>query len=96
MRVLLALAPFCLLGCHDRSIGSDYFRETQAGQELLKRAAFDLSCPESELSVVQLAPSTAGVRGCSKQAAYVRERASWILDSSPRPVSQESKPSEAR
>jgi hypothetical protein len=55
----------------------------------LKRAAFDLSCPEAQLSVVELVPNNVnntagqvGVSGCGKKAVYVHTpQTGWISNS---------------
>jgi len=36
-----------------------------------KQAAFDLNCPESQLSVVQLNATSFGVTGCDRRMSYV-------------------------
>ncbi len=51
---------------------------------LLSRASFDLDCPAADLVVVELSWQTRGVRGCGRQASYVRMRESfdeWVLNS---------------
>ena len=94
MRGFLALPLLWVLGCHDRRIGSDYFPETTAGQELFKRASFDLNCPQTQLTIERLGSQTAGVRGCSRQAVYVMDHGNWILNSPG--IGDQQKPSEAR
>ncbi|MDF1563050.1 MAG: hypothetical protein P1V51_08405 [Deltaproteobacteria bacterium] len=42
-------------------------------EKLRKRAAFDISCPEEKLEVVDLGGTTRGVTGCEKKATYL-----WI------------------
>ncbi len=39
----------------------------------LKRAAFDLDCPENQLEIQELTTRTWGVRGCGKRATYITE-----------------------
>ncbi len=39
----------------------------------LKRAAFDLNCPSSELKISELSPKAWGVEGCQKRATYIIE-----------------------
>lgn len=39
--------------------------------QLVRRAAFDMNCPESSLEVHDLGGRTRGVRGCGQQATYV-------------------------
>jgi hypothetical protein len=36
-----------------------------------KQAAFDLNCPESQLSVIQLNATSFGVTGCDRRMSYV-------------------------
>ena len=94
MRVLPGVA--LLLGVsacthiHDKS-----FAGTELGQALVRRASFDLNCPESQLSIEELSPRTAGVRGCSRQAVYVADHGQWILNSAPN-ANTGTQPSEAR
>lgn len=40
-------------------------------QQLVKRASFDLGCPEAQLDVVEIDQRTRGVKGCGKRATYV-------------------------
>lgn len=35
-----------------------------------KRASFEMGCPEQDLQIVDLGPSTVGVTGCGKRAVY--------------------------
>ena len=42
---------------------------TQA--QLLRRAAFDLECPEAEIETVQIDDRTVGVKACGKRATYL-------------------------
>ena len=39
--------------------------------QLKARAAFDLGCPESEITIVDIDKRTKGVMGCGKKATYV-------------------------
>lgn len=52
---------------------------------LLRRASFDLDCPEADLSTQDLGGQTYGVRGCGKQATYVLVAGeggrSWVMNS---------------
>jgi hypothetical protein len=52
--------------------------------ELKTRAAFDLKCDRSNLTVTPLSADVAGVSGCGQQATYVerceRRRCSWVVD----------------
>jgi hypothetical protein len=58
-------------------------------EQLVRRAAFDLNCSESQISVVELDDRSRGVSGCGKKAVYLescttqnRERSSctWVLN----------------
>jgi len=42
-----------------------------SANQLVKRASFDMSCPEDQIQVVEIDKRTRGVRGCGKQATYV-------------------------
>ena len=44
--------------------------EKAISDKVVKRAAFDLNCPEKELSITKIDSSTYGSKGCNKQAAY--------------------------
>jgi hypothetical protein len=50
--------------------------------ELVKRAAFDLSCPEASLRVVPLGDALRGVEGCDKKATYVfdQQQHVWVMN----------------
>jgi hypothetical protein len=41
-------------------------------RRLMKRAAFDLDCPTEPMSIVRIDEKTRGVRGCGRQATYVK------------------------
>ncbi len=57
---------------------------------LVRRAAFDLDCPEADLHVVDLDGDVRGVKGCGRQATYVSRcngqpgyigtTCSWMMD----------------
>jgi hypothetical protein len=56
---------------------------------LIKRASFDLDCPESKITVQRLDSRTSGVRGCGQRAVYVESCVSprpctWIQNTQPR------------
>jgi hypothetical protein len=53
-----------------RGVGPARFSEYMT-PKVKKQAAFDLNCPESQLSVVQLNPTTFGVTGCDRRMSYV-------------------------
>jgi hypothetical protein len=88
--VALLLAVSACTHIHDKS-----FPESEPGQALVRRASFDLNCPESELFIRELGPKMAGVRGCSRRAVYVHDRGQWIMNSAPL-ADTETQPSEAR
>jgi hypothetical protein len=54
-------------------------------RDLRPRAAFDFSCPVSNLSLQSFDsaafPSSVGVVGCGKKAVYVRTYRGWVLNS---------------
>ena len=40
-------------------------------EQLVRRAAFDMRCPEAQIQAIELDSKTRGVRGCGQQATYV-------------------------
>ena len=55
--------------------------------ELLRRAAFDLDCPEAQLQTTSLDGNAEdefvhsyGVTGCGKRGTYVRDRGRWLMN----------------
>jgi len=58
-------------------------------EQLLKRAAFDLDCPKTQLRVTTIDPRTKGVRGCGQKATYVQSctgpnnvsNCTWVMNS---------------
>ncbi len=67
--------------------------EQPGGEELRRRAEFDLGC--KQLSFVQISEKTIGVRGCGKKVVYVEScqnphipwDCNWILNSDERRTS---------
>ncbi len=57
----------------------------------LKRAAFELSCPEDKLVLTEIRGSSAlgdpegtvGVEGCGKKAVYVNTVNGWVANTTP-------------
>jgi len=47
----------------------------------LKRATFDLDCPEDQLQIQELTTDTWGVKGCGRRATYIIEGDCWIENS---------------
>lgn len=45
--------------------------------DLRRRAAFDLQCPEAQLSHVDLGGEIHGVTGCGRRATYIRFCRAW-------------------
>ena len=41
-------------------------------QQLLRRASFDMGCPEPQLQLVGIDAETTGVVGCGKRATYIQ------------------------
>ena len=41
-------------------------------QQLLRRASFDMGCPESQIQLVGIDAKTTGVVACGKRATYVQ------------------------
>jgi hypothetical protein len=64
--VVLALVGACM-----PMQGSGYGSETATKPQLLKRASFDLRCPQAKLDVTFLNTQTAAVVGCGVRATYV-------------------------
>lgn len=46
--------------------------------DLRRRAAFDLQCPEAQLSHVALGGEIHGVSGCGRRATYIRFCREWF------------------
>ena len=67
-------------------LGILFFSGCASIGDLKKRAAFDLGCPEDQLTVTQLGSSDIqGVSGCGKQITYVRSYANpyapvWVAN----------------
>lgn len=59
---MLALFVSASLACTPQLASKD---------KLLKRASFDMDCPESSLEVVEIDDRTRGVKGCDQRATYV-------------------------
>jgi len=68
--------------------------------QLRARAAFDLSCPKDQLSLVKLDDRTQGVTGCGQKATYVENCGShdgyggkhdctWVLNTDSRKAKPE-------
>ena len=79
--VLVALA-FVLAACGGAS-----------ADQLRSRAAFDMSCPENQLQVIELDGRTQGVTGCGRRNTYVesceqygrtagKTGCTWVLNAS--------------
>jgi hypothetical protein len=66
----LALAAM-LVGCF----------EARAYPALKSRAAFDMGCAETDLTLRELGTeSQVGVTGCSKKATYVFQQGAWVMN----------------
>ncbi len=66
--------------------GKDYVYWYDASQDkwvsALDRAAFDLSCPKAQLSMIMLTGQQAAVSGCGKKAVYLGHvERGWIMNS---------------
>ncbi len=65
------LVSLAIMSCSwYRGVGPARFSEYMT-PKVKKQAAFDLNCPESQLSVVQLNPTSFGVTGCDRRMSYV-------------------------
>jgi hypothetical protein len=66
-------------GCAGKVSNADFIR-----QEVFPRAAFDISCPTEQLTgqCLDARCTTAGVKGCGRQATYVFVRGSgqWVMN----------------
>jgi outer membrane biogenesis lipoprotein LolB len=72
--LLTISAALLLVGC---AAGRERIRD-----DLRKRAAFDLQCPEEQIQLTELGDFfTQGATGCGKRATYVRGNVSWVLNS---------------
>lgn len=56
---LVCFGVLCLPGCF------------ATDNQLLRRASFDMNCPEEQLRLVGIDRETTGVTGCGKRAAYI-------------------------
>ena len=57
--------------------------------QLRTRAAFDLSCPEDQLTLSDLGrPTVQGVSGCGRKASYVYVNGTWVMNSDSQPQSR--------
>jgi hypothetical protein len=98
----LILPLIILSGCATVSIkGVSVLEEswTEALDQVRPKAAFEFQCPEAKLHLTILttkqyldgvAPTSIGVRGCGKQATWVRLSRkgvnTWLAESAARPV----------
>lgn len=91
--LLLAVAP--LLGCattvKSGVFGIDQDYVDRDFPQLKRRAAFNLNCPEDQISLVTLAavpefqanrPTQVGADGCGHRAVYVKRPGEWLMNSS--------------
>ncbi|MBI2375726.1 MAG: hypothetical protein HYV07_17150 [Deltaproteobacteria bacterium] len=71
-------------------------------EQLVRRAAFDLNCPEPQIDIQELDGRTRGVRGCGRQATYVeqcevvqgsRSNCTWLLNADAQPAPAAEQPS---
>ncbi len=53
-----------------------HFKHPQIGG--IKRAAFELQCPEEQLQLVELGDGTVGVTGCGRRAVYKHSMVGWL------------------
>jgi hypothetical protein len=73
---LLALALLLIAACGATS------------QQLVRRASFDLNCPQEQISVHQIDRRTRGARGCGQRAVYIQScqgggtaaACTWVLN----------------
>jgi len=79
--VAFALLSVAIAGCGNA-----------ARDQLRARAAFDLSCEESKIAVVEIDALTRDARGCGQQATYVEScsgapsaRCTWVPRTESRP-----------
>jgi len=72
-------------GCAKDIIGSTaWFNDGGGKSELGKRASFDMSCDQNQLTFTPLTDQgykVVGVTGCGKKATYVQEHGVWYLQS---------------
>ena len=58
-------------------------------EQLKTRAAYEMSCPEDDLTLTELGDDTTGVTGCGKKQVYVQDcqgqgamrECKWVLNS---------------
>ncbi len=76
---LVPLAALFAVACASAARPVDDFRHPSSAG--IKRASFEMQCPESELQVVDLGSWTVGVTGCGKKAVYKNiAGAGWVND----------------
>jgi hypothetical protein len=77
--LLISSVGFLLAGC----VSTQAFRAREEAN-LLRRAAFDLNCPQTQVRVVDYDTLTgfAGVTGCEHRASYVQVPGThqWVMD----------------
>jgi hypothetical protein len=66
----LLLVPGLVLvaGCGPIAGSIEHFQHPESGG--IRRAAFEMQCPEHQLELTDLGASTIGVSGCGKRAVY--------------------------
>ncbi len=71
----------CLLGaCGPNAWSLEGFKSPDHGG--IKRAAYEMECPESQLTTTDLGDSSMGVSGCGKKAVYKwAYGAGWVNNS---------------
>jgi len=103
---IVATALALLLGC-GAATPTESFRHPDGGG--IKRASFELQCPEDQLEVTDLGSWTLGVTGCGKRTVYkMVYGAGWVNNGAgeeptntsgaprPHPTGQESHPGNAK
>lgn len=79
IRLTLALASCSLFtaACGPSITSVEHFRHPESGG--IKRAAFEMECPEDQLQVTDLGGWTIGVTGCGKKAVFkLATGAGWV------------------
>ncbi len=68
------------ISCAGGQSGADGSGELWETRELKKQASFDMNCEQRELTVVETGDNRRyGVRGCGRQATYVKGRCSRFV-----------------
>ncbi len=87
-RIVIIIALAGTTACASMLIGTQpWFDQNSTGKSTLsKRASFDMSCPEAQLTFACLGAGqpceSVGVSGCEKKATYLFvDNSAWVMNS---------------